>query len=110
MGGVAIGIAIWLMLNGRGSELISVSGKWITILVLSLIIGAYVNILFFQALATAPNPGLAMSVFNSNALMLFIVAQVLVALWPQFFPEWSFSLKQGSGVVLVIICLGLIVS
>ena len=105
---VGFGICGWLVTNGRGSELVAISGMWGVILAFSITIGVAANIFLFQSIAAAPNPGLALGIFNANALFAFLFAPVLATLLPRFFPNWEFSWQQGGGVVLVIIGLGLI--
>ncbi len=108
MGGVTLGIIGWIVTNGRGSELITLSPMLVSIFIFSLVVGAAANILLFQALVSAPNPGLVLGVLNTNALLAFLLAPLLAYVLPQFFPSWEFAWQHGIGIVMVVTGLGLI--
>ena len=111
MGGVTIGIVGWIFASGRGSEIVTISGMWIAIAIFSLTVGTIGNILLFQAFATAPNPGLALGIFNTNAVLAFLSAPLLAFILPKFFPpDWEFSWQEGGGVALVTIGIVLVVT
>jgi len=108
MQGVSVGLIACLVQQGRGHEILAVSPMWFAILLYATIAGGPGNVLAFQALVIAPNPGLVSSILNGTALVAFILAPALALLSPTLFPPWQFSWREAFGVVLMFAGAGLI--
>ena len=113
-GAVSVGIVAWIIFRGRGNELVTTadfgSVIHICIIVFGISIGAFANIMLFRAIDTAPNPGVVMGVFNTNALLLFLFAPLLAFLMPKYFPAAEITLRDFLGILLVIVGLFIIAS
>ena len=57
-GATAISIACYLVLSGRGAELVPPVPVLVAILLIGVVFGALANGALFQAIGLAPNPGL----------------------------------------------------
>lgn len=106
-GGIAATIAGWIVMNGRGSEL--VLGKpHLVILGLAVTIGALANICLFKSFAASPNPGLTVAIVDSNAVLALLLAAPLAALLPKYFVSYELRVQDIVGVVSVIVGISLI--
>jgi hypothetical protein len=99
--GTILGVIVWL--GGREElSMLALSGPTIVIILFGFI-GTAANIFFVQALASAPNPGLALAIVSSNTMPTFLMALALAALLPQYFESAAFNLRHAIGIVTVMI-------
>lgn len=98
--GIVIGVVGWLLLAGRSIELAPTPAR-LVILAMGITIGALGNIMMFQSVNMAPNPGMAVAVVNTNAVATFLVISILALLLPKVFERGTFSWQQFLYVLLV---------
>lgn len=80
----------------------SLSKPMCVVLVMGMTLGVASNIFFFQALSTAPNPGLAMAVTNSATIIVFLITVLLAQLLPQYFSASKLDPWHLVGIVLTV--------
>ena len=77
-------------------------------LVAGTLCGAAANVLLFQAVVAAPNPGLPASMVNVSALLVVLLSVVLARWLPEHFPAVRLSWPDLGGVMLIIAGLAVI--
>ena len=101
-GAAAISVALYLAIAGRAAELAPRPGVIAAIIAIGLTLGALANGALFQAVISAPNPGLPPVIYATSSMVVFILSVFLASLLPQFFvPATSDPMRLG-GIVLVI--------
>lgn len=98
--GVALGVTGWLIFVGRSVELAPTPPR-LVVLAMGVVIGTLGNVMLFQSVNMAPNPGMAAAVVNTNAVATFLVMPLLALLLPKVFERGSFSWTQLFYVLLV---------
>lgn len=73
------------------------------VVVLGGTVGLIMNISISQALATAPNVGMASVIIASAAGVVYLVAPILHPILPKAFPAMEFSWRTLLGVAFVIL-------
>lgn len=81
---------------------LSLSKPLLIILALGLTFGVASNVLFFQALSSAPNTSFPMAISNSSTIFVFLISIWLAAKWPKLFDVTKFDLWHLVGIVLAI--------
>lgn len=105
--GSAIGIAIYLKATGKSSLLLP-NTQLIIIAVMGLIIGAWANILLFQAIVASPNPGIPMTILGSNSAIVFVLGPLLAIILPKYFQYMKFDTYHMIGIILTVVGVGIL--
>ncbi len=103
--GVVVGMYVWSMkvrLYGTMEFNTQTFVICVIILAAGISLGAIANILFAQALAESPNPGLPVAIVNAAAIPVFVISYFLFLLLPAYFNTTSFDPIKLIGVVLTI--------
>lgn len=104
--GIIIALACYKELSG---QTIGLPWKMAgAILLLGLTIGAAANILIFRAVASAPNPGLALSITNATSIGVFLAAIALSRLAPNYFNSAKFDPWTFLGVILTVVGISIV--
>lgn len=107
--GVVLGapLILWRLGIIHGSDF-ALTKPHLTVLVLGMVFGVASNIYFIQAIATAPNPGLPVSIVNTASVIAFIFAPALGALLPKYFDQVKFDVYHFTGIILTVVGISLI--
>ena len=101
--GLAFGCFGWtLALNTIQLNELSFNWPLFVAAIIGAMFSALPNILLYQALVTAPNPGLPMAIINVSTVLTFFAALVLAKLLPQWFSVAKFDWIHFSGIVFVV--------
>lgn len=107
--GLAFGCFGWgLALNVVKFNELSFSWPLFAAAIVGALFSALPNILLYQALTAAPNPGLPMAVINISTVLTFFAALILAGLFPRWFSAAKFDWIHFSGIVLVVFGVALI--
>ena len=101
-GAAAISVALYLAIVGRAGELAPRPGVIASIIAIGLTLGAIANGALFQAVITAPNPGLPPVIYATSSLAVFVLSVFLASILPQFFVPATSDPARLGGIVLVI--------
>jgi hypothetical protein len=102
-GSVALGVALWLSLVGRGADLSPGSaGVAVGIVLVGLTFGAAANAFLVRAISLAPNPGLPSVMYAGASVIVFFASAVLAERLPRFFDRVNTDLDRFVGIVLVL--------
>lgn len=105
-----LGVAITILATSPAFVPTLVAQPWVvaSILGIGLAFGGIANALLFDAVTTAPNPGMPIALCNSTGMLVFLSSLALGYLLPQYFPVVEWSARTFAGIVLVIIGAALI--
>ena len=102
--GMLLGASVGMLcLNRISGEDFIPTGSLIMIAMMGLVFGTSTNILLYQAIAEAPNPGLPMACFNTSSLIAFIIAPLLAFALPRYFDRTIFNMYHFTGILLTIV-------
>ncbi|MBT5896660.1 MAG: hypothetical protein HOH61_12215 [Rhodospirillaceae bacterium] len=101
-GAIAVAIAVYLGMGGRGDELVPPMPQLAVIIAIGIVFGALANGSLFQAIGLAPNPGLPPVIYASSSLVVFFLSAVLAGSFPALFKPANFELSRMTGIILVI--------
>jgi len=107
VGSAVLGVFFWITCSGQ-SHLLALSAPAIATALYGLTLAAVGNVLLFQSVSNAPNPGVAVAVLNSNAVVIYLVVIALSAFLPRYFSAGQVSWRHLSGVLLVTVGIALI--
>ena len=80
------------------------SAKVIIIMVVTgMTFGALANVLIFDAVAKAPNPGLPVAISSASNVLVFLCSALLAVWFPLHFKEIKFDVWSLLGVILTVI-------
>jgi drug/metabolite transporter (DMT)-like permease len=90
----------------------SVAHPWMSagLLLTSIALGAAVQILLFQSMSEAPNPGIPLTIVNLSAVIICVVTPWLYKLAPQVFAKAELDSQKLLGIVLALAGVALIVT
>lgn len=101
--GLVLGCFGWgLTLDVVRMNELSPSWPFFMAAVVGAIFSALPNILFYQALATAPNPGLSMAVINLSTVLTYFAALLLAGALPRWFAAARFDWVHLVGIILTV--------
>jgi hypothetical protein len=80
----------------------------VMVAMVGIFFSAIPNILLYQSLAVAPNPGLPMAVINISAILTFFVTIALANFLPKWFVAAKFDWVHIAGIILIILGASLI--
>lgn len=107
MAGISATLATFIVVNGRGGEL--VLGKpHFAMLALAATIGSLANFFLFKSLSQSPNPGLTVAIVHTDALLTFLLAVPLAMLLPNYFTRPEIRVQDIIGVLAVMVGITLI--
>lgn len=101
-GATAISVAIYLAAAGRAGELVPRPGIVAAIIAIGLTLGAFANGALFQAVTTAPNPGLPPVVYATASAIVFVLSAFLASALPELFGPATSDPTRLAGIILVI--------
>jgi uncharacterized membrane protein len=79
----------------------------IYLFIAGLTIGALFNVLFGQAVQSAPNPAYPVAISNASLMLVCLAGPLLTRTWPKLFPVMNYRGSAFIGVALII--LGIII-
>ena len=98
----AVSIVVYLLLSGRGGEIVLPALVVITILLIGAIFGALANGALFQAIGLAPNPGLPPVMYATSSMIVFFLSVALASSFPALFKPVVADLGRVAGIVLIL--------
>ena len=107
-GATAISIACYLVLSGRGAELVPPVPVLVAILLIGVVFGALANGALFQAIGLAPNPGLPPVMYATSSMLVFFLSVALAGSFPNLFKPVVADLGRVGGIALILIGLYLL--
>jgi peptidoglycan/LPS O-acetylase OafA/YrhL len=72
----------------------------VAILAIGLLIGGLANMLAFNAVAVAPNPGIPTALFGVASIGVFFISIICYNIWPTYFDKATFDWQSFIGVTL----------
>lgn len=105
--GVAVGICGW-MLYTKQTEVFIFSIPYAVMFIAGIFLGGLMNIMLFQAIVEAPNPGLPITIVNGTSVLVFLAMPVLAYVLPKFFIPSPINLYHFLGIMLVVAGVALI--
>ena len=98
----AVSIVLYLLLSGRGGEIVPPAPVLIAILLIGAIFGALANGALFQAIGLAPNPGLPPVMYATSSMIVFFLSVALASSFPALFKPVVADLDRVAGIVLIL--------
>ena len=99
--GTLIGAGVWKAIT-RPSDLVHSWSIALAVVLIGISFGAACNVLMYQAIASAPNPGLPIAIIEGASVLVFLGALLLGSILPMYFSPSTFDLQQLFGILLVI--------
>lgn len=101
--GLAVGCFGWtLALKTVNLSELSPSWPLFVAAIIGALFSALPNILLYQSLAIAPNPGLTMAVINVSTVLVFFVSLFLSVVLPRWFVAARFDWVHLTGIILTV--------
>jgi hypothetical protein len=99
---VGLGMAVMMLAGGPiASGMIPPAGILALIVAMGLVTGAAGNLLLFEAVESAPNPGMAVSMTQLTALSVFFASIALARWWPDIFPKPEADWRAALGILMI---------